>query len=161
VTTTAGNQSLDVIEEHWDITYSHAVGAVAARFFEKLRDDAILTAARCPDCRRALLPPRGYCDRCFVLTTDAVPVGTTGTLEAFTIVNQSFKGLPAAPYCFGYVLLDGADTAILNYIRGIDFSDVDGAAAVLIKKPAMRVAFAESRVGRMSDFWFEVADDPT
>lgn len=150
-----------VIEETWHITYSHAIGKVATHFFQRLRDEAALTARRCPKCTRALLPPRGYCDRCFVYTTEDVPVSDTGTLEAFTIVNQTFQGLPEAPYCFGYVLLGGADTSILNFIRGLDLNDITAAAQLLMTKPAMRVQYAPVRHGAMADFWFEVAHAPT
>jgi uncharacterized protein len=145
-----------VLEERWDLTYRHAMGATATRFFNALRERQILTATHCPNCDRALLPPRAFCDRCFVATDGWVECGDRGVLEAFTIVAQSFAGLPEAPYCFGYVRPEGADTAILNYIRGLDLTDVAAAAQRLTVGTPMRVVFAPEPDGRMTDFWFEI-----
>jgi uncharacterized OB-fold protein len=131
------------------------MGTTATRFFNVLRTEGRLSARRCPACQRALVPPRANCDRCFVETEEWVACGDSGILEAFTIVAQSFVGLPEAPYCFGYVRPDGADTAILNYIRGIDLTDIDRAAAQLAVGAPMKIAFASTRQGQMSDFWFE------
>jgi uncharacterized OB-fold protein len=134
------------------------MGAIASEFFDQLQTEGVLLARRCPSCQRALLPPRAFCDRCFVATTEWVSCGTEGSLEAFTIVAQSFQGLPEAPYCFGYVRLLNADTAILNYIRGLDLADVPAAAGRLKVGSKMRVVLRPERRGAMDDFHFEIAD---
>lgn len=146
-----------ILEETWHLTYRHSMGETATRFFDALRDEGVLLARRCPSCRRALLPPRAFCERCFVRTTEWVRCGRKGVLEAFTIVAQTFQGLPEAPYCFGYVRLEGADTAILNYIRGLDLRDPRAAAGRLTVGLPMRLELKPQRDGRMSDFWFEPA----
>ena len=144
------------LEERWNLTYRHSMGETATRFFDTLRDEGVLLARRCPSCRRALLPPRAFCDRCFVPTTEWVRCGIVGVLETFTIVAQTFQGLPEAPYCFGYVRLEGADTAMLNYIRGLELADVRGAARRLPVGTPMRLVVRPAREGHMGDFWFEV-----
>ncbi len=146
------------IEEHWDITYQHAAGAVVSHFYRELRDYARLLGRRCPECRRVLMPPRAFCDRCFVATTEWVEVGSRGTLEAFTIVAQAFKGLPDPPYALGYATLEGADTAILNYLRGLDLTAILAAAKRLRVGLPVIVQFALHRTGRITDFWFEPAE---
>ena len=155
MTETTGNQ-LRTITEHWDLTYRHAMGETASHFYDVLEREGRLVGRRCPSCQRVLLPPRAFCDRCFVATDAWVDCGSTATLETFTIVGQSFQGLPPAPYCFGYSLVKGADTAILNYIRGIDLTDIAAAAARLKVGQPMKLVFSPERRGRMLDFWFEV-----
>lgn len=142
------------LEEHWDITYNHALGEVASRFYEALRDQEQILGRRCPSCERVLLPPRPFCDRDFVDTTDWIEVGHEGRVEVFTVVFQSFKGLPEAPYCIAYVLLDGADTAILNYVKGIDWIPENVSQNIQVGD-RVRVVFKEEREGRITDFWFE------
>jgi uncharacterized OB-fold protein len=142
------------LEEHWDITYNHALGEVASRFYEALRDQEQILGRRCPSCERVLLPPRPFCDRDFVDTTDWVEVGHEGRVEVFTVVFQTFKGLPEAPYCIAYVLLDGADTAILNYVKGIDWTP-DNVPQNIKVGDRVRAVFKEEREGRITDFWFE------
>jgi uncharacterized OB-fold protein len=133
------------------------MGEIATRFFDVLRDQGVLLARVCARCGRALVPPRAFCERCFVATTTWRECGTSGTLEVFTIVGRTFQGLPEAPYCFGYVRPEGADTAILNYIRGVDLANIPAAAARLHVGMPMRTVFRPDRSGRMADFWFEPA----
>jgi hypothetical protein len=51
--------------------------------------------------------------------------------RTFTIVYESFQNLPDPPYAFGYVLLDGADTALGGLSKGVDLSDPAAAAEKL------------------------------
>lgn len=144
------------LEQRWSLTYHHAMGETAQHFFDALKERAEILARRCPSCQRALLPPRAFCDRCFVETDGWVRCGTSGTLQAFTVVNQTFQGLPDAPYCLGYVLLEGADTAVLNYLDGVDLSDVDAAGRSLHVGTLVEVVMNEGRKGSMTDFHFRV-----
>ncbi len=89
-------------------------------------------------------------------TDEWVDVGLTGTLEIFTIVATQFPGLPPPPFVIAYVTLDGASTAILNHVEGVDLSDIDAAARKLMGKPRVRVCFAPHREGRITDFHFEL-----
>ncbi len=116
------------IEQNWNITYNHTAGEVASHFFTELRDNRQLMGKKCPVCQRVLLPPRSFCDRCYVVTEDWVPVGNEGIIETFTIVANQFAGLPAPPYALAYVRLDGASTAIANELKGLDLSNPDEAA---------------------------------
>lgn len=74
-----------------------------------------------------MLPPRGYCERCFVPAKEYVQVGTEGMIEAATIVTQKFENLPDPPYAIAYVRLDGASTAMINFVHGVDLTDVEKA----------------------------------
>ncbi len=144
------------IEQHWDIHYRHPAGETGSEFFRGLREKRVL-GRRCPECRRVLVPPRGFCDRCFAATGEWVPVGPDGVLEAFTIVAQKFTGMPDPPYVVAYARLRDADTALVNYLRGLDLSDIPAAANRLAVGLPVRVAFTERPEGRMTDFWFELA----
>lgn len=149
-------EPLTTLEEHWDITYNHALGEVVSQFYTVLRDEGKIMGRRCPVCERVLLPPRPFCDRDFADTTEWVEIGHEGRVEAFTVVFQTFRGLPEAPYCIAYVLLDGADTAVVNYIRGIDWTPENVPQNIGIGD-RVKVIFTEEREGRMTDFWFEKA----
>ena len=83
-------------------------------------------------------------------------VGPGGRIEAFTIVYEEFKTLPDPPYAFGYVLLDGADTAIGGFFRGIDLKDPAKAAQLLKLGTRVMTRFADDRKGSVLDFWFEL-----
>jgi uncharacterized OB-fold protein len=142
--------------ETWNITYRHALGETASWFYVQLRDHGKLYGRRCPQSGRVLVPPRAFSDQTLEPTAEWVEVGPGGVIETFTIVYESFKHLPDPPYAFGYVRLDGADTALGGFFRGVDLSDPKAAAARLAMGTRVMTCFAPQRKGDISDLWFEV-----
>jgi uncharacterized OB-fold protein len=148
-----------IVEQRWDLTYRHAADATAAAFFRTLRDEGRLRGTRCPACSRVLVPPRHFCDRDFVETDGWVDLGDEGTIELFTIVYHQIRGLPEPPYALAYVCPDGADTALVNFVRGVDLRDPEAAQQRLAIGNRARIRYADQREGQMTDFWFDVSGD--
>lgn len=143
-------------EQTWDLSYRHALGETVGGFLEGLRRQQLL-GRRCPSCERVLFPARSFCDRCHVATEDWVEVGHTGVLEMFTIVYEPFPGMRVPPpYVLAYVLLDGADTAGVGYVKGLDLSDVHAASQQLSTGIQLRVRFSDEPQGQVTDFWYEL-----
>ena len=138
----------------WNFQYTYFAGASASRFFAELRENRRVMGTRCPECQRVLVPARSFCDACFARTTDWVPVASEGVLETFTIITAAFPGLPEPPVVLAYVTLDGADTALVNVVTGVDCTDIDAAAAILIQQPRVRLEFIDQPMGRITDFSF-------
>jgi len=143
--------------ENWNISYNHALGETASWFFVQIRDHAKIYGKRCGKTGRVLVPPRAFSDQTLEPTTDWVEVGPGGRIETFTIVYEEFQNLPPPPYAFGYVMLDGGDTAIGGFFKGVDLSDPAAAAAQLKVGTRVTTNFAQERKGDMLDFWFEPA----
>ncbi|MGE0418424.1 MAG: Zn-ribbon domain-containing OB-fold protein [Acetobacteraceae bacterium] len=143
--------------EVWNITYDHALGETASFFYTQIRDHARIYGRRCAKTDRVLVPPRAFSDETLLPTTEWVEVGPGGRIEAFTMVYERFNNLPDPPYAFGYVLLDGADTALGGYFKGVDLSDPRKAAEQLAIGTRVVTKFAEKRIGDVLDFWFERA----
>ena len=55
-----------------------------------------------------------------------------------------------------FVRLDGVDSAIANYVDGVDLSDIDVAMRKIVPGTRVRVVFAAERQGRITDFTFEL-----
>jgi uncharacterized protein len=146
----------EVFTAEWHIRYQFPVGNVAARFFAGLRERKIL-ATRCAKSNMTYLPPRAYCERSFEPCDAWIEAGQAGTIEAATIVSAAFETLPPPPYAIAYVRLDGVDTALLNFVRGIDLGDVPAAAARLLPGSRVRVQFIDSPQGRITDFHYVLA----
>jgi uncharacterized OB-fold protein len=144
-------------QESWNITYEHALGETASFFFTQIRDNAKLYGRRDAKSGRVLVPPRAFSDHTLEPTTEWVEVGPGGQIEAFTIVYERFRGLPEPPYAFGYVMLDGADTAIGGLFKGVDLADAAAAAKLLAIGTRVVATFAEQRKGDVLDFWFELS----
>jgi len=142
----------------WDIEYNHSAGETASRFLRTLRDEGTILGKSCPACERVLAPPRGVCDQCFVETEDWIEIGPEGHIESFTIVPNDLGAGPDAPYAIAYVQLDGADTAMVNLLEGLDLADTEGAAEQLDLGTAVEAVFhpPEEREARITDFHYEL-----
>lgn len=151
------NEEIMVFPGEWHVRYNYAAGKVGTKFFKHLQNDAKIMATRCPKCGLVMLPPRGYCERCFVPAEEWVEVGNKGSIEACTIVTQQFEELPAPPYAIAYVLIEGAGTALLNFVKGVDLSNAREASKELKIGREVRVVFHGQRQGRITDFHYEVA----
>lgn len=141
--------------ETWNITYDHALGEIASYFYTQIRDNARIYGRRCAKTNQVLVPPRAFSDETLLPTTEWVEVGPGGSIQAFTMVYERFNNLSDPPYAFGYVLLDGADTALGGYFKGVDLTDPKKAAEQLAIGTRVMTTFAEKRTGDGLDFWFE------
>jgi len=122
-------------------------GRMGSFFFTRLRDEKKILGVRCDKCNRVLWPPRSTCGRCFseLSEENLVEIGPEGTLEAFTLVTYCEPIHPRqAPFVYGIIRLDRADTGIVHFIGGLDFEKA---------KIGMRVrpVFAETRRGNILD----------
>ena len=74
-----------------------------------------------------------------------VEIGPCGTLETFTMVTYSEPVHPRqAPFFYGIIKLDGADTGMAHFIEGAD----RGKLAIGIR---VKPIFAEIRNGNILD----------
>ena len=157
MTNTTNNTSKEPMffEQTWDLVYRHALGDTVSTFFEALRERQLL-GRRCATCERVLFPPRGFCDRCHKATGDWVELDTMGTLEMFTIVVEPFRGIAVAPpYVLAYGRPNGADTAAVGFLQGIDLDDIHAAAEQLEVGMPIEIKFIEEPQGRATDIWFQ------
>lgn len=146
------------VHGHWDIEYDYSAGETASHFLGSLRDKAQILGQRCPECKRVLVPPRGFCERCFTDTNEWVEVGPDGQIESFTVVPEDLGAGPEAPFALAYVELDNADTAMVNLIEGVDASKPDEAAEQLSVGNTVTAVFKpeSEREGRTTDFHYEL-----
>jgi uncharacterized OB-fold protein len=145
-----------VVEQQWNLTYSHTADPVTAHFLRVLRDEGRLLGIRCPQCQRVLAPPRPICDRDFCETDGWVELGQAGTLELFTIMYLEVKNLPTPPYVLCYVRPDGADTAMPGVLSGIDLADLDAALERLQIGARVEISTIPERKGRITDLTFRL-----
>jgi len=150
------SEEIIFIPGKWELPYNFAAGKVSSHFFIELRDNKKLLGIKCPKCARVMMPPRGFCERCFVKADEWIEVGPEGTIEAFTITMEKWPGNPDPPFAVAYVKLDGADTAMMNYVIGLDFSDLEETAKKLQIGSRVKASFKEEREGKVTDFEYKL-----
>ncbi|MCW2830458.1 MAG: protein associated with acetyl-CoA C-acyltransferase [Aeromicrobium sp.] len=149
------------IPGEWRIPYNYTIGDFATSFFEALREKRILGCV-CDTCGRVSVPPKSFCEFCFIPVTKLVEIGgdgTNGTIEAITVVTAPFAGSPPVPYAVAFVRLEGATSSIANYIRGVDLpTDVQQLPDAIQVGAPVHVVFGDDLDGRVTDFWFEAGN---
>ncbi|OGP96089.1 MAG: hypothetical protein A2157_19085 [Deltaproteobacteria bacterium RBG_16_47_11] len=145
------------IPGNWNIPYNYTAGKTASRFLIELRDNQKILGTKCTKCKRVFIPPRSFCESCFIAIGENawVELGKEGTIEAFTIVPVEFPGAPKPPYAIAYVKVDGADTAIANFLEGVDLTDVRTAGKKIRIGGRAKIKFKDVREARITDFVFE------
>ena len=153
-------EEIEIIEipTKWEIEYRHTAGKFASKFFHGLKEKKIY-GVKCPKCGRVLIPPRAFCERCFVPLEEWVEVSDTGTVVAYTITYRHFVGHPKPPFCLAFIKLDGADTCLMHLIGPPGWEALaDPEKAKEVVKVGMRVkaVWAEERKGTIMDIkYFE------
>jgi uncharacterized OB-fold protein len=145
------------LTEKITLTYDYALGEVAGKFMDGLKQRKIL-ATRCSKSGMVYLPPRAFCERSFEKCDSWVEAGTEGVIEASTIVVRGFEGSRPPPIAVAFVRLDGIDSAIVNYVERLDMSNVDEAMKTIMPGERVRVEFVAEPQGRITDFFFVLAN---
>jgi uncharacterized OB-fold protein len=106
------------------LDYNYAASPEESLFYRGLNEGRIM-GQRCPTCQKVYVPPRSACPADGTPTEEEVELSQTGTITTFCIVNVPFLGQKITPpYVSAYVLLDGADIAVLHLILGVPAEEV-------------------------------------
>lgn len=106
------------------LDYDHSYGPYYGMLFDGLATSRRIQGTRCPSCECVLVPPREYCDVCYVRTGEWVDVADTGTIKAFSIIHLEFVGqVREPPYVYAEIVLDGSSTRLIHTIGGVDAAE--------------------------------------
>ena len=83
--------------------------------------------------------------------------GQEGVVEAATIVSAQFENLPKPPYCIAYVRLDGVSTAMVNFLKEFDMSDLSAASGRVKPGVRVKVKWVDNPEGKATDFYYVLA----
>lgn len=99
------------------LEYDLGPGGAQGRFLEGVAEGKIL-GHRCEACDKVIVPMSGFCAKHGIPTTEEVEVAHTGTVTTFAVNNLPDPRAPEVPFVSAYVLLDGADVAMLALVAG-------------------------------------------
>ncbi|CAN5350290.1 OB-fold nucleic acid binding domain-containing protein [soil metagenome] len=106
------------------LDYVYAASPEESAFYRGLAEGRII-GQRCATCGKVYVPPRSACPADGTPTVEEVELSDAGTITTFCVVNVPFLGQKITPpYVSAYVLLDGADIAILHLILDIAADEV-------------------------------------
>ncbi|GAC1325519.1 MAG: OB-fold nucleic acid binding domain-containing protein [Mycobacteriales bacterium] len=104
-----------------ELAYRHSYGPHYGRLFDELASRQRILGSLCPRCRNVLVPPREFCDACFVRTAQHVEVSDSGALQAFSVIHMEFIGQTRKPpYVYAEIVLAGSATRLIHTVAGFD-----------------------------------------
>jgi uncharacterized OB-fold protein len=158
---TAGETAAAVeqVDYRMVLDFQHAYGHFYGSLFDGIKHDRRIRGVRCPSCRNVLVPPRAYCEACYVPTMDWIDVPDTGVVQACSVVHVEFKGQRVPPpYVYAEIVLDGTSTRLIHTVGGVSVED----ARAGMVRPGSRVkaVWSDRRTGSLTDIdYFAVIDD--
>lgn len=104
-----------------DLRYRWAAGVAIGRFLDGMKQGKII-GSHCNECDRTVVPPRVFCEMCFVPVGEYVELPPTGTINTFAIswiaTDRSRLKKPVVP---AVVDIDGTTKAgLLHMIGNVD-----------------------------------------
>jgi len=130
------------------IDYHWTVGKAGERFFNEIKENKKIMGTRCRQCGRVLVPPRIFCEECFIDGLEWVEVEPKGTLVTFGESYFSTDGKSMKePWILGIVKLNGCDGGLIHFIREAKPDDVK------IGMP-MEIVFNDKREGNIMDILY-------
>jgi uncharacterized OB-fold protein len=135
------------VDQHITAHSKYYAGRIGSLFYAALRDDKKILGITCRKCNRVYWPPRQTCGPCFynMAESDMMEIGPQGILEAFTLVTYSEPVHPRrAPFIYGIIRLDGADTGMAHFVDEVDFERLEIGMR-------MQPVFEEERKGTILD----------
>lgn len=142
-----------VITFEWrpNAKYAWSAGIAYGRYLDELKKGRII-GRRCSRCERILVPPRMFCEQCFVATDEWVYLKDTGTVNTFSL---SYLDADAnrikEPILVAVIDIDGASpgVGILHLLGNVDPEKIDvGMKVKAVWKPP------EEREGSVTDILF-------
>jgi len=93
--------------------------------FLKGLQEGKLIGGRDPGSGKVYVPPRACDPVTGKPTSEYVEVTDSGVLTTFTIIRIPFEGQKLKPpYCFGAIVVDGADMPIYHLISGVPYDEI-------------------------------------
>ncbi len=138
------------IRDRIHINYKYTMGG-QSKFFRDLKNEKKLQGTKCTKCGKIWMPPRIACSDCYA-DTEWVELPHTGTIRVSTIVWYTTSDfIQQVPYGIAFILLDNADTALMQGI----FSE-NLVPSKIKKGQRVKAVFKrkEDREGKMTDFFF-------
>lgn len=132
------------------LDFQHAYGHYYGSLFDGVANDRRIRGVRCPACRNVLVPPREYCDQCFVQTEDWIDVPDTGVVQACSVVHIEFMGQRVPPpYVYAEIVLDGTSTRLIHTVSGLSAEEARAGGV----KPGSRVqaVWSDRTTGSLAD----------
>ncbi|AWR99239.1 Zn-ribbon domain-containing OB-fold protein [Metallosphaera hakonensis] len=96
--------------------YVYTLGIDGETFMQGLKQGKII-GRKCPKCGRVYVPPRMYCEDCFIENKDYIEVHEP-YLDSYTVIHYDNRGARLEPLTIGLVRFKGVSGGLLALVDG-------------------------------------------
>ena len=131
---------------HVEADYIYTSGLAGERFFREVRDHGRLLGTRCGQCGTKWIPPKLFCEECFVEVKEWVELPPQGSVAATCVVRVDLHGRPLpTPEVWGLIRFKGFEGGLVHRL----LFPADRAKAGVAVRPVLRPE--GSRTGAITD----------
>lgn len=107
------------------VPYNYSVGLAGSKFLTELRDHGKFMATKCKKCGYVMMPPRIFCEECFVDNVEWVEVSGSGVIRTFAVSYLSTDGKRLKdPWMLAIVNIDKTDGGLIVRLGEVKPDDV-------------------------------------
>ena len=100
---------------HVEADYIYTSGLAGERFFRELRDHGRLLGTKCAECGRRWVPPKLFCEECFIEVRDWIDVPAQGRVAATCVVRVDLHDQPLrTPEVWGLIRFRGFEGGLVH-----------------------------------------------
>jgi uncharacterized OB-fold protein len=102
--------------------YVYTAGRAGEMFFTALRDEGKFLGSRCPKCGTVSVPPRIFCEACFISTEgETVEVPNRGAVHTYTLCHQDYQEkVKEKPSVLAFIRLEGSCGGLFHWLGDVD-----------------------------------------
>jgi hypothetical protein len=132
------------------VPYNYSVGIAGSKFLAELRDNGKFMATKCKKCGYVMMPPRIFCEECFIDDVEWVEASSKGVIQTFAVSYMSPEGKRIKdPWMLAIVKLDKSDGGLVVRLDEVKPDDVKiGMKVEAVLKPKYQ------RVGSILDIQY-------
>jgi uncharacterized OB-fold protein len=103
----------------------YTAGIAGEKFFREIKENGRFVGTICLDCDITYVPPRLYCEECFVRLDEWVEVDPVGHVHTFTVVHHNLDEEPLAkPRLIAFVQLENSDGGLVHDLDEVEPENV-------------------------------------
>ena len=126
---------------HMEAEYRYTLGVAGERFLREIKENGRIMGAKCPKCGIVFVPPRIYCEKCFVKLEEWVDVGRKGEVYTYTIATIDIDGKKLEkPQIYALIKFKGAQGGLIHKIGETDEVYIGMKVEAVLKMPTERKA---------------------
>jgi len=105
--------------------YRYTYGIAGERFFREILEGERFVGSKCPSCGCVYIPPKIYCEECFVEIEEYVTLPLQGEVYSYTILHEDLdENRMKEPVILAFITFPGAQGGIIHKLGELNPSEI-------------------------------------